>query len=424
MYMGAVLGPGVLVLPALAAQAAGPASVLAWLGLLTLSVPVALSFATLGAKYPDGGGVSSFVGRAFGQWARAPVGWWFFFGGVPVGVLAGALVGGHYVAHAVGLKEGAAIAIACLLLFAAFLTNHAGLHISGRAQLLLVGLLVALLTMTVLLSTPHVRAVNFTPFAPHGWWAIGHAVTVLFYAFSGWEAVSHLSAEFADARRHLRRVTVSTLIMIAVLYIGLAAVTTGVLGAQNAASEVPLMLLLEDRIGSSGRIVTATAGVLLTFGAINAYIAGGARLGAALARDGALPRWLDTGTLAGQVPRRSLAVLAVLCALLAVVTVVYSIELDTLMRITSVCLAAVTMAGVMAAVKLIPRGALWWCAIISSVFIAVVLMFCGVLILVPIALAIASMISFHILGANRSRAVGVATPCSVRSDAPVGEQPS
>ena len=40
--LGGVLGPGMLVLPHLAAQAAGPASVLAWAALIVVSVPVAV----------------------------------------------------------------------------------------------------------------------------------------------------------------------------------------------------------------------------------------------------------------------------------------------------------------------------------------------------------------------------------------------
>lgn len=398
MYMGAVLGPGVLALPALAAQAAGPASVLAWVGLLALSIPVALSFAALGAQYPDGGGVASFVARAFGHRASAPVGWWFYLGGVPVGVLGGALVGGQYVAYALGLGAGAAMTIALVLLLAAFLANYAGLHVSGRMQLVLVGLLVALLTAAVLLAAPHATVDNFTPFAPHGWAAIGHASTVLFYAFSGWEAASHLSGEFADPRRHLRKVTVLTLTVVGVLYLGLALTTTGVLGGAGATSQVPLMLLLEQGIGPAARVVTAVAAVLLTFGAINAYIAGGARLGAALGRDGALPAWFDTGTAAGDVPRRSLSVLAGLVGAIAAATIVYSIELDALMRLTSVCLAAVTVAGMAAAIRLLPRGHLRIWAVVALGFTLVVLAFCGVLLVVPIALGIAAVLASRELG--------------------------
>lgn len=52
MYVGAVLGPGVLFLPSLAARVAGPASVLAWAALLALSVPLAVTFAALGVRFP------------------------------------------------------------------------------------------------------------------------------------------------------------------------------------------------------------------------------------------------------------------------------------------------------------------------------------------------------------------------------------
>ena len=66
LSVGAVLGTGLISLPALAAGAAGPASLLAWLALIVLSAPLAWTFAALGARYPDGGGVSTYAGMAFG----------------------------------------------------------------------------------------------------------------------------------------------------------------------------------------------------------------------------------------------------------------------------------------------------------------------------------------------------------------------
>src|SRR5438552_1613712 len=92
LLLGAVLGPGVLVLPKLAAAAAGPASLLAWAGLLALSVPVAITFAALGARHPDGGGAASFAAKAFGPRAAAAVGLWFYCA-VPIGAPAAGLIG-------------------------------------------------------------------------------------------------------------------------------------------------------------------------------------------------------------------------------------------------------------------------------------------------------------------------------------------
>ena len=67
LYVGAVLGPGVLFLPALAAEIAGPASFLAWAGLLALSVPLALTFAALGVRHPEAGGTAAYTKAAFGR---------------------------------------------------------------------------------------------------------------------------------------------------------------------------------------------------------------------------------------------------------------------------------------------------------------------------------------------------------------------
>ena len=49
LTIGAVLGTGVISLPAMAAGIAGPASVVAWAALVVPSAPLALTFAALGA---------------------------------------------------------------------------------------------------------------------------------------------------------------------------------------------------------------------------------------------------------------------------------------------------------------------------------------------------------------------------------------
>ena len=84
LMLGAVLGTGVLSLPGLAAEVAGPASLVAWGALVALSVPLAVTFAALGARFPDGGGVSTYARRAFGALAATVIGWCFFFA-VPLG---------------------------------------------------------------------------------------------------------------------------------------------------------------------------------------------------------------------------------------------------------------------------------------------------------------------------------------------------
>ncbi|MGP3999338.1 APC family permease [Streptomyces sp. 8N706] len=419
LYIGAVLGPGVLALPALAAAAAGPASVVAWAGLLALSIPVAVAFAALGARFPDGGGVSTFVSRAFGARAAACVGWWFY-AGVPVGVLAGAMVGGSYVAEALGLGGGAGLVGAAVILAAAFAANSVGLQLSGRIQLALMALLVLLLVVATATAAPHAAAAHFTPFMPGGWTSVGSAAVVLFYAFSGWEAASHLSAEFHRPKRNLPLATGMTLAVVSALYIALSTVTIAVLGPAAGRSDVPLMLLMERGFGSGARLLTAVAAVCLSFGAVNTYIAGAARLGAALGRDGALPRWLAKGGSAGQVPRRSLSLQALLTAALTGVVAVAGIELDPLMRATSAFLAAVTAAGMAAAVVLLPRRRpLWWAAVVAVGFTVVVLLFSGRLLALPLVVAGGAVLYARQRPASAGRAAEE-TPSTTSTRAPVG----
>src|SRR3954464_2858317 len=77
LYVGALIGPGVLLVPALAVQAAGPASVLAWAGLLVLSAPLAVTFAALGVRHPVAGGLAAYVRAGLGEAAAAITGVWF-----------------------------------------------------------------------------------------------------------------------------------------------------------------------------------------------------------------------------------------------------------------------------------------------------------------------------------------------------------
>src|SRR2546425_1101776 len=79
LYMSSVLGSGVLVLPGLAAQIAGPASLLAWLLLSLASYPLAYTFASLSARKPESGGVYSFARESFGLETADAVGWLLIF---------------------------------------------------------------------------------------------------------------------------------------------------------------------------------------------------------------------------------------------------------------------------------------------------------------------------------------------------------
>jgi amino acid efflux transporter len=402
LSVGAVLGTGVISMPALAAGVAGPASLVAWLALILLSAPLAWTFAALGARHPDAGGVSTYVRLAFGPKAAAAVGWCFYFA-VPLGAPAAAAFAGGYVADVLGGGRRTVLATFLVVMAVVFLMNWFGLRISGRAQLVLTGTLAALLVVTVAAALPHARTANLTPFVPHGWVSVGAAAAVLVWGFAGWEAVSSLSGEYRRPRRDVPRATAAAVVVVGVLYLAVAATSVLVLGPAVGSSPAPLADLLAIGVGGPARAVTAVVAVLLTIGAVNAYLAGAARLGAALARDGALP-----GRMVGT-PRKSLAFVTVG----ALASVLLPLDLHTAMLLVTGCFTLVYVLGTAAAFRLLPPG--WSRRGAAVAFAAVVglLLLNGLPALLSLGVA-AGAIAYQSVRARRSRSATVVGPPSMR----------
>jgi amino acid efflux transporter len=393
LYVGAVLGPGVLILPALAARAAGPASVLAWAGLLAVSVAVATTFAALGVRHPVAGGAAAYVHEAFGRLPAAATAW-CFLAGVVIGAPTVSLVGGFYVAHLVGGGRLVAVAAAAVMLAAALAANAGGVRLSASVQLGLAALLAALLLTAIVAALPNARAAHWAPFAPNGWLAIGTAANVLMLSFVGWEAVAHLAGEFADPLRQLPRAMLGAIAVVAVLYLGLAVATVAVLGT-GASSNVPLADLMESGLGRPGRIATAVAAVLLTMGPINVYVAGATKLAGAMAQERSMPAWMAR-------PRAPLTAIAAVAAALLVLLAVGAADVQPLVRACSTCFVAVYVTATAAGARLL-AGRLRIVAALSFVLVVVVLAFSGAYLAVPAGVAALALATL-----SRRRAGGAA----------------
>jgi amino acid efflux transporter len=392
LYVGAVLGPGLLIVPALAAEAAGPASLVAWAALLVLSAPLAATFAALGVRFPEAGGTAAYVRAAFGRRPGAVTGWWFLVG-VVLGAPAVALAGGYYVAELLGTgRDGAVVAAAGMMGIVA-VANSIGLHVTARLQLGLAGLLAALLLVAVVTALPESRAENWTPFAPHGWGAVGTAASLLMLSFIGWEAVSHLAGELRDPARQLPRAIFFALAVVIVLYLGLAVATVGVLGTESP-SNVPLADLMGAGLGEAGRTGTAALATLLTMGTMNAYVAAAVKLSGALAAEGSAPASFAR-------PARTLTLFAVVAAVLLAALATDLLGLDGLIKATSAAFVAVYVTSTAAGVRLL-SGTGRRLAAVSFAAVLVVFAFFGVYVLVPAVVAVVA------LRVRRPRAVAVA----------------
>ncbi|WP_166241635.1 APC family permease [Paenibacillus turpanensis] len=290
LYMGAVLGSGILILPGNTAELAGPASIISWVLMSLLSIPLAYTFARLALAYEHYGGVATIVGQAYGRTWSAIVGWLFFVW-VCCGQAVVGLTGAGYISAVFGLPEAATYGFAWLFLVAAAVTNWLGMRASAAFSLVLSGTVLVLLLLTIGFSLPDVRAEHFTPFAPGGISGIGQACVLIFWAFFGWESITHLVPEFRRPQRDVMRATWSSVFLIGAVYTLLSVVTVGTGGYGADGTNAPLAALMSRAIGVSAGFATAIVACIVCAGTLNVYLASSSRLCYAMAEERKLPRW-------------------------------------------------------------------------------------------------------------------------------------
>ncbi|MEW9699726.1 APC family permease [Paenibacillus sp. SI8] len=290
LYMGAVLGSGILILPGYTAEVAGPASIVSWLILSLLSIPIAYTFARLALKYEHFGGIATIVQHAFGHFWSAVVGW-FFFVWVATGEAVVGLTGAAYLTEVLHLPRIYLYLFALVFLIVALLSNYLGMRISGMVSLTLSGIVLVLLIGTIVFAFPTMEAQHFEPFAPNGISGIGRACVLIFWAFFGWESITHLVPEFRNPKRDVMRSTWASVFLIGAVYTLLSVVTIGTHTYGDKGMAAPLSVLMSKSIGLTAGAATAIIACIVCIGTLNVYIASSSRLGYALATEGKLPGW-------------------------------------------------------------------------------------------------------------------------------------
>jgi amino acid efflux transporter len=274
-----------------------------------------------------------------------------------------------------------------------FVSNTYGLRVSGAVQLWLTGALVVIVVGVVAVSAPASRPENFTPFLPNGWGGVGAAVSLFVWAFAGWEAVTHIAGEFKNPRRTIPLATAIAIAAVGIAYLALQLVTVAVLGTTAGDSPVPLLDLVATTAPGIGPASVAAVATVVSLGVLNTYLGAFAKLGASLGRDGDLPRWFAAGAETGGIPRRSLAVVAILALVYLAALIGEGLDLTPFILIHTSCMISVYALGMLAAVRLLERWSLgWWLAVVSCVLVAGLLVLAGINLAIAAGLALAALV--------------------------------
>ncbi len=392
LYVSSVLGSGVLVLPGLAAQLAGPASLVAWGVLALASYPFAFTFASLSSRNPESGGIYGFAKESFGLPVAVVSGWlfafWYITGGPAV-----TLIAASYLAYAFPMSRLAIFVVAAIVTCLAFVINYRGIILSNKIQLAVIVSIIGLLIAAVLFSIGSMKAENFIPFAPNGVLPIGTAAALIFWSFLGYENVSNVAEEFEDPKRDFQRSILWSVVLISGLYLAVAVVTVGTLAYKAGGSVAPFAAIFANVLGSYGGGGTAILAIVIIFATVNAYTAGMSRVVLAVARDQGLPKWIDHVDTKTGTPTRSLMMLSGLSLVMLMFYYFFEVDLQTALLIPSGAAILVYIIGSASGVKLLNNKGLKrmlpWISLILSI---VLLPFVGIVAVASIAAGVAAYV--------------------------------
>ena len=250
--VGTVIGTGIFVLSAEAAQKAGPGMMVAFVLAAFTCAFTALCYAELASMVPLSGSAYTYSYGVFGElvawtvgWAlileyavaasAVSVGWSNYFVGllersfsidIPDAFTRGPYVGGliNVPAVAIGLLMTALLVI--------------GTRTSATVNAVLASIKVVALVLFVALSVPVLQADNFEPFSPNGFlgemsgMGIAGAAASIFFAYIGFDAVSTAAEETRDPQRNMPIGVIGSLLVCTAFYLLVSMGAVGAVGAQ------------------------------------------------------------------------------------------------------------------------------------------------------------------------------------------------
>jgi len=289
--VGAMIGSGIFILPALALGIAGPAVILAYALAGLLVVPAALSKSEMATAMPEAGGTYIYIERGMGPLLGtiAGVGTWFslsFKGAL-------ALVGGvPYLLLLFDLPlKPVALGLAAVLI----LVNLLGAKQTGRLQLAIVVVMLAALGWFAAGSAPAVRSANYVGFFDAGIGGLLAATGLVFVSYAGVTKVASVAEEVEDPGRNIPIGILGSLAFTTVLYVAIVAVLVGVTEPGRVAGTLtPVAVAAEATLGPAGVVAVILAAVLALVSTANAGILSSSRYPFAMSRDDLAPPSLST----------------------------------------------------------------------------------------------------------------------------------
>lgn len=331
MSIGAVIGTGVMVLTGLvASRDAGPAVVLSFIISAIVCSLVALCYAEFASTVPTSGSAYSYIYVSLGEIFAHLVGWCLIMGYT----VSTATVAGGWAAYFNGLlrefginlpkslltipTEGGIVNLPAVLvvLFVTYLLSK-GTKESKKVNNIMVIVKLAVIVLFIGVGVFYVKPQNWHPFMPYGAKGVFAGAASVFFAFTGFDAVSTSAEEVKNPQKNLPIGIVLSLITCTVIYIIVCLVLTGMTSYKNLNVGDAMSYAL-SLVGQGWAASLLSVGAIIGILAVMlAYSFGASRILFSMSRDGLLPKAFSKINKKTGVPVLSTWVIGITGSLLA-----------------------------------------------------------------------------------------------------------
>jgi APA family basic amino acid/polyamine antiporter len=312
--LSAMLGAGVFVAFAPAAEAAGSGLLVALGVAAVIAFCNAVASAQLASSYPASGGTYLFGREVLGPWWGFLAGWGFVVGKTASCAAMAMTFAAYALPDATSGSGGGAgwwqRGLAALVVVAFTVLNLRGItRTAAAARVLLVTTLLVLLGFLALAATGDARPAA-TLEATGGAWGVLQAAGLLFFAFAGYARIATLAEEVRRPEQ-LGRAILVALGTAVVLYLLVGLALVQVLGADLPGNPVPVAAATEG-LGAAWAVPVVRVGAAAAaLGALLALLAGVGRTTLAMARERDLPEPLASVDPRHEVPDTAQVVIGV-----------------------------------------------------------------------------------------------------------------
>jgi APA family basic amino acid/polyamine antiporter len=283
--VGTMIGAGVFVLSGLVIDTAGPGALFSYIICAILVTFSGLSYASLASIFPEDGGGYLYAEKMLGKYPGFLTGWIMYIA-QPIALSFILLGFGIYFNLLLSTSIDPRL-FAVLALMLITMLNIRGIAEAGKFEFSVVVTKVSILIVFSIIGILQLQSSVFEMSLPHGTSGVFQGVTMVFFAYMGFQVITMMGGEVKESSRKVPLAMLASIVIVAIIYIGvILALLAANLPNYGSESVFDAAMVLVGPIGSA---IIALGAVLSTLSSANALTAGASRITMEMASEKQIP---------------------------------------------------------------------------------------------------------------------------------------